>query len=405
MSVATFQYRALLKDGTESRGVTTGASKADAFRQLVSKGLTPVAVWPAGQSRVGGGRGASGGMIHKKELAHFTYQFGVLMAANITVGEALRGIAEQEKPGALRRLIEDLGARVQSGETIAGAMESHRDALGDVYVEAIRAAEKAGTLPAVLEHLSEMLERTLETQRQVRGALMYPVCVCVVLVGATAFLLAFVIPKFGAVFAKRGASLPLMTEVLLRVGQSMQAYWWVYLSLIVVAAVAVRGVMKRPDGRLAIDRLAHRVPYLRRILVAVAVSRFARILGIGVASGLSLIECLELAGKASGRPSLERDAIRMADQVRGGATLTSASASAAYLTPFARRMLAAGERSGDIPKMCAVVSRQYEREASELAKNISTVIEPLLVVAIAGVVLVMALAIFLPMWDSMKLVG
>lgn len=405
MNVVTFQYRALLKDGSESRGVTTGSSKADAFRQLVSKGLTPVAVWPAGQSQAGSRRGSAGGTIHKKELAHFTYQFGVLMAANITVGEALRSIAEQEKPGTLRQLIEDLGARVQSGETIAGAMESHRDALGDVYVEAIRAAEKAGTLPAVLEHLSEMLERTLESQRQVRGALMYPVCVSVVLVAATAFLLAFVIPKFGAVFAKRGASLPVMTEVLLRVGQSLQAYWWVFLSLMVAAVFAVRAILKRPEGRLAMDRLAHRVPYLQRILVAMAVSRFARILGIGVASGLSLIECIELAGKASGRPSLERDAIQMADQVRGGATLSTASASAGYLTPFARRMLAAGERSGDIPKMCAVVSRQYEREASELAKNVSTVIEPLLVVAIAGVVLIMALAIFLPMWDSMKLVG
>ncbi|MBY0111898.1 MAG: type II secretion system F family protein [Phycisphaerales bacterium] len=385
--------------------MTTGATKADAFRQLVSKGLTPVAVWPVGLSKAGDGRQSASGTIHKKELAHFTYQFGVLMAANITVGEALRSIAEQEKPGALRKMIEDLGARVQSGETIAGAMESHRDALGDVYVEAIRAAEKAGTLPAVLEHLSEMLERTLESQRQVRGALMYPLCVGIVLFGATAFLLAFVIPKFGAVFAKRGASLPMMTEVLLRVGQSIQTYWWVYLSVMLMAGLAVRVIVKRPEGRLAMYRLAHRVPYLRRILVAMAVSRFSRILGIGVASGLSLIECIELAGRASGRPSLERDAIRMADQVRGGATLSSASASAAYLTPFARRMLAAGERSGDIPKMCAVVSRQYEREASELAKNVSTVIEPLLVVAIAGVVLIMALAIFLPMWDSMKLVG
>lgn len=405
MSVLTFQYRALLKDGSESRGVTTGASKADAFRQLVAKGLTPVAVWPVGQSSGRAVRGGSGGAIPKKELAHFTYQFGVLMAASITVGEALRSIAEQEKPGTLRHLIDDLGARVQSGETIAGAMEWHRAALGDVYVEAIRAAEKAGTLPAVLEHLSEMLERTLESQRQVRGALMYPLCVGAVLVSATAFLLAFVIPKFGAMFAKRGAALPVVTEVLLKVGQSLQSHWWLYLSVIAAAVLALRSMLQRPEGRLALDRAAHRVPYLQRILVALAISRFTRILGIGVASGLSLIESVELAGKASGRPSLEQEATRMADQVRSGATLTSASASTTYLTPFTRRMLAAGERSGDIPRMCAVVSRQYEREAADLAKNISTVIEPLLVVAIASVVLIVALAIFLPMWDSMKLVG
>lgn len=405
MSVMTFQYRALHKNGTESRGVATGSSKADAFRQLVAQGLTPVALRPVQQSDATHASRTSGGSLNKKELAHFTYQFGVLMAASITVGEALQSISEQEKPGRLRDLIEDLRARVQAGETIAGAMGSHRDSLGDVYIEAIRAAEKAGTLPAVLEHLSEMLERTLESQRQVRGALMYPACVGVVLVGATAFLLAFVIPQFGTMFAKRGASLPWMTEFLLQVGLSLQRYWWAHLSAVAAVVFGVRTALHRPAGKLMLDRMAHRVPYLRRILVAMAIARFTRILGIGVSSGLSLIECVELAGKAAGRPSLQNDAMQMAENVRGGATLTAATASASYLTPFTKRMLAAGERSGDIPKMCSVVSRQYEREASELAKNIATVIEPLLVVAIAAVVLVVALSIFLPMWDSMKLVG
>lgn len=403
MSTLTFEYRALQANGVEARGVTTGANKAEAYRQLVARGLTPVRLAPvnAGGRRVR----RTGQRIASGDLAHFTYQFGVLMSANLGVAEGLRSIAEQEKPGTLRDLIEDLATRVQAGETIAGAMEKHRELLGDVYVEAVRAAERAGTLPAVLEHLSEMLERTLESQRQVKGALMYPACVCAVLTLATTFLVAFVIPKFAGMFAKRGAELPFVTKVLMLVGQSFQNYWWLYLGVLVGCGLALRSALQRSGGRLALDRALHRVPYIRTILVGLAISRFSRILGIGVSSGLSLIESVDLAGKASGRPSLAQEASRMADHIRGGGTLTSATAESRYLTPFARRMLSAGERSGDIPRMCGVVSRQYERESSALAKNIATVIEPVLVVAIAAVVLVVALAIFMPMWDSMKLVG
>lgn len=403
MSTLTFEYRALQANGVEARGVTTGANKAEAYRQLLARGLTPVRLVPV---HAGGGRKrASRKRIPSSDLAHFTYQFGVLMSANLGVAEGLRSIAEQEKPGTLRDLIEDLATRVQAGETIAGAMETHRELLGDVYVEAVRAAEKAGTLPAVLEHLSEMLERTLESQRQVKGALMYPACVVAVLTLATTFLVAFVIPKFAGMFAKRGAELPFVTKTLMLIGQSLQNCWWLYLGVLVAAGLALRSTLMRPEGRLALDRLLHRVPYIKTILVGLAISRFSRILGIGVSSGLSLIESVDLAGKASGRPSLAREAQLMADHIRSGGTLTSATSESRYLTPFARRMLSAGERSGDIPRMCGVVSRQYERESSALAKNIATVIEPLLVVAIAAVVLIVALAIFMPMWDSMKLVG
>ena len=297
MSTLTFEYRALQPDGAETRGVATGASKADAYRQLVSRGLTPVRLHPVtpGRAEVRG----SGARIPLHDLAHFTYQFGVLMAANLGVAEGLRGIAEQEKPGPLRRMIEDLVTRVQAGETIAAAMDAHRAVLGDVYVEAIRAAEKAGTLPTVLEHLSEMLERTLESQRQVKGAMMYPACVTAVLVLASGFLVAFVIPKFASMFAKRGAELPALTKALMLLGESLQSFWWVYLGMIAAVALATRSALARPEGRLFLDHLAHRVPYLRQILLGLAISRFARILGIGVSSGLTLIECVDLAGKAS----------------------------------------------------------------------------------------------------------
>jgi type II secretory pathway component PulF len=135
------------------------------------------------------------------------------------------------------------------------------------------------------------------------------------------------------------------------------------------------------------------------------VSRFARVLGVSLAAGLGLIESLELAAGASGRPSLAADVQRMAERVRNGSRLCDALTDCGYLPGFARRMLAAGEQSGQVPKMSEVVARHYDRETTHLTKNLGTVIEPVLIVAIAGVVLVVALAIFMPMWDMVKLVG
>ncbi len=213
------------------------------------------------------------------------------------------------------------------------------------------------------------------------------------------------IPKFATMFQRHGSQLPIFTKVLLEVGQSMQNYWWAYLLGVGAVVFVFRRLTKTDDGLLLLDKLAHRIPYIKRILIGIGVARFSRILGLSLGSGLSLIEALTLAGKASGRPLLRRESIEMAGKVRAGATLGAVLGESTYLTPFARRMLTAGERSSEIPRMCSVVSRHYEREASDLTKNLSTVIEPVLVVAIAGVVLVVAMAIFLPMWDSMKMVG
>ena len=157
--------------------------------------------------------------------------------------------------------------------------------------------------------------------------------------------------------------------------------------------------------RLVIDSVLHRVPYLTRSLGGRAVRRSPRVLGASLAAGVGLIEALELSAGASGRPKLIADAERMAAKVRNGSRMSEALSDCPYLPGFAKRMLAAGEQSAQLPKMCEVVARHYDRETTHLTKNIGTVIEPVLIVGIAGVVLVVALAIFLPMWDMVKLVG
>lgn len=400
MTRLSFQYVAMDKAGAKLRGQLHAASKAEAVQKVSGQGLTPLVVEPLkAAGRVRHGR------VSAKDVAHFTYQFSTLINARLPLSEGLLSIAEQEQNQELRRVLTDVASRIEAGETIADSMSHHPRVFSTLYIETIRAAEKTGSLGKVLEMLSDMLERQRETEQQIKSAMMYPAVVMVVLGLAVTFLIAYVIPKFARMFAQRGVDLPLFTRILMGLGESVQTYWYAYLAGVVAAVFFFRAMWARPAARRRIEDLMHKIPAIGEILSGLAVARFCRVLGLSVRSGVSLIDALDLAGRSSGRARLIADAGRLCEQVRTGGRLRDALSSCAYLPVFARRMLSAGEESGELPTMCSLVSRHYERETGFATKNITTVIEPVMVVLIAGVVLVVALAIFLPMWDMVKLVS
>src|SRR5262249_14547796 len=156
--------------------------------------------------------------VKAKDVAHFTYQFSVLMAAKIPIGEGLTNIAENEKNAALAEIIADIAFRIEAGEQIANAIAAHKKVFGDLYIQTIRAAEKTGNLVSVLEHLAEMLERQREMTQNIKSAMMYPACVMSVLALAVTFLIAVVIPKFAKMFGQKGIELPIFTRILMGLG-------------------------------------------------------------------------------------------------------------------------------------------------------------------------------------------
>lgn len=406
-AAARFQYVAVDRSGQRTRGVVNAATRADAYRSLAGSGLTPVRLRAAS----GDGGNAGGGVlaalkrdgVSKSEIAHFTYQLSVLLGARIPVVQCFRSIAEQEPNDKLRAIVLSIAQNVEAGNTITESIEPHARLFGTVYVETVRAAESSGNLVAVLEHLAEQVEEQQEMRRVVRGALMYPVAVLATLAIATLFLLTFVLPRFAEMFAERGVDLPWLTVALLAVGDALRHYWYAFLAGIGGVIALARIALRSPLWRERIDAALHRVPYLRAILVGLAVSRFAGVFGVCLRSGLGLIESLEMAGRATGRPMLQRDARVMVDQVRAGGRLRLVLDRCEYLPGFVKQLLAAGEETSEIPKMCGIAARHYSRETKHLTKNASTVLEPVLIAMLTGVVLVVALAVFLPMWDMASL--
>jgi type II secretory pathway component PulF len=396
MIATSYEYLAMDRRGERVRGIAKGQTEADVVRQVTASGLTPVRVRKVRVKRVGSRR------VRTKDIAQFTYQLGVLINARIPIGEGLRSIAEQEGPGKFRDMLLQMAIKIESGDRIASAMAEHEKVLGKVMIETISAAEQSGNLIKVLEYLSEMTERQMEMRQQVRGALMYPACVVGVLVIAVIFLVGFVVPKFARMFMSRGIELPIFTRILMWVGESFQGFWWLYLLAAGGTFFGVRRAWKRPSSRRKIERGFDRVPVLNRMFKGMAVARFARVFGLSLGAGITLLDALRMSSRAAGSMGLGADIDRTIDQVRAGGKMSGALAMSQYLPPFAKRMLTSGEESAELPRMCGVIARHYERETGALTKNFATVIEPVMIVLIASVVLMIALAIFLPMWNMVQ---
>jgi MSHA biogenesis protein MshG len=231
----------------------------------------------------------------------------------------------------------------------------------------------------------------------------YPVIVLCMIAAALSVIIGFVVPKFARTFSASGGKLPLATRVVQGLGENVNQYWWAYAGVAAGAIVGWILAWRHPKGRLVLENFLTRVPYIGRVLVAHTSARFARVMGIGLASGLDVIDSMQVAGQATGRPVFAQDCSNMTMRLRSGERLADVLAVTRYLPPFARRMIGAGKDSKEVSRACDIVARHYDREAGNLTKNINTIVEPIMTVGLAVIVLVVALAVFLPMWQMARI--
>ncbi len=402
MSVQSFQYAAVDGSGSVVKGTIQAIDRQNAFRALGQQGLTPTKLSGAGER---GARIKRTGRVSRKDVARFVHQLSVLLSARLPVTECLTSIAEQETNPRLKSVSLSIASTVEAGGSLTDAFAQHDRVFGRVIIETIRAAERSGNLISVLETLGEMIEDEGEMTRAVRGAMIYPACVIIAITLAVTFLLAGVVPRFAGMFEERGVDLPPITVGLMVIGNSFRAFWWAYLGGIFGVTFTTLQLWRSSKGRLLIDGWLHRVPRLRAVLVGLGVARFSGVFGVCLRSGLPLMESLSLGARASGRPMLERDVNAMIDRIRQGGRMADVLPSCTYLPPFVRQLLRAGESSAQLPKMCELIARTHTRETKHTAQAVAKVIEPITVMGLTVVVLIIALGIFMPMWDMASLVS
>jgi len=404
--MANFFYRAISETGTNVSGEIEANSTAEVEAILLSRGYIP-----AGVSSVGGGSDslmarieARLGSVKISELILFTKQFRSMLQAGIPLMRLLTVLENQTENKTLKGVVSAMGRDISAGSTLFEAMGKHKAVFSPLYLSLIRAGEISGTLPDVLARLIDIIEHEAKIKQDIRSALQYPMIVLIALGFAFFFLLTFVIPKFVGVFARVGIDLPWPTKIAMTLYQVLVHYWPFLIVAVVGLIIGFFLYFKTAPGKFVRDTFILNMPIFGPLMQKAALSRFASIFAILQASGVPVMQALEVLSGTIGNSAISREFERVRDRVREGQGIAGPLGSAKYFTPMVVDMVAIGEESGNIEDMLRQISIHYDDEVAYAVRRLSDLIGPVLIVGLAGVVGFFAMAIFLPMWDLTKMV-
>lgn len=393
--MAAFDYAALDVHGRARNGVIVAASAQDARRQLEQRRLLPVRLDPAAAGAQTPARRTLLGRFGAKDLSLVTRQLATLVTV-APLEEALRTIGSQsDKPG-VRRVLMATHAQVLEGLRLSDAMARQGKAFPPLYCAMVSAGEGSGALPEILERLADLLEREQQVRGKLLTALIYPIALAVTALLVVIALMTFVVPKVVEQFDSMGRELPLLTRVVIAISEAMATWGLPLLALGAAAAVLFARLLRRPGFRYAVDARLLRLPLLGRILRDVHAARLARTLSIMINSGLPLMEGLVITARTVHNRVLREATERMVTAIREGGSLSSAMKRAAVFPPTLLYMAGSGENSGRLAPMLDRAADYLEREFNTFTSVAMSLLEPIIIVVLGGVVAVIVLAILLP---------
>ena len=400
--MAVFAYRGLTADGRAVRGVIDADSARGARMRLRRDGVFPTSI---DEERA---RGAAirrpGGRVRPADLALVSRQLGTLVGAGMPVVEALGAVSEQTERPAMAGVLSHVRDQVTQGQSLADAMAAHPSVFPTLYVGMVRAGEAAGALDLVLDRLANYTESQARVRAKVRGALAYPVLMTAVSLGIVGFLLGFVVPRVTRIFAEQKQTLPLLTRILLGISNAVSDGWWLIVLLLAAATGTLLATLRRPAGRLWLDRKLLTMPVVGPVATRIAVARFARTLSTLLANGIALLPALDVAGEVTGNLALTEAVGQARAAIREGQGLAGPLKESGLFPPLLIHMIAVGERSGELESMLDKAAIAYEQEIEGTLTTATAVLEPILIVVMGGVVLFIVLAILLPIFEINALV-
>lgn len=401
-----YAYRGLDAGGRAVGGVVDADSPRGARLKLRRTGVFPTDL--SEEQRAGSPavrlRARRPERVPAAELAAITRQFSTLVAAGLPLVEALAALGEQAERPALARTLAQVRQAVMEGSTLADALAQHPRLFASLYVNMVRAGEASGALAVVLERLADYTENQARLLGKVRSALTYPAIMLLLSATILFFLLAYVVPKVTRIFQETHQQLPLPTRVLLGVSDAVAHWWWLALVLAAGAAVGLSRWARTPAGRERLDRLLLALPYFGRLIQKLAVARFARTLSTLLASGIGLLPALDIVKSIVDNTVLGRAIERARDAIREGQSIAPPLRESGFFPPLVVHMVAVGERSGELEDMLAKAADAYDDEVENAVGALTTILEPVIIVFMGGVVLFIVLAILLPIFELNRIV-
>lgn len=337
--------------------------------------------------------------VSVQDMILFCRQMHALARSGIPIMRAIYGLAETSKNPTMGTILKDVANVLSRGNTLSQALKNHEEHFSPLFISMIHVGESTGNLDDAFKQLVGHLEMERNTKKQVVAALRYPTLVISAIFIAIMVVNVFVIPSFSKVFAKFGADLPFATKILLSTSSFFLEYWWLILSLVFGGIVFFIKYTRSEKGAYQWDKVKLKLPLVGGLLNRIALSRFTRTFAMLFSAGVPILQALDVSAEAIGNRFIESNVKDMRHGIERGDSLSRTANQSGMFTPLILQMIAVGEESGAVDKLLQDVSDFYDEETEYDVQNLSAAIEPILLVFMGGMVLVLALGIFLPLWD------
>ncbi len=394
-----FEYKAKDETGRTVTGVLE-ASDEDVLADLLDE--RDLFLIQAGPAKKKEERGRLFERIKSRDLLNFTSDMATMLSVGISLTQSLRDLADGSEKVKMKLVIEDLLASVEAGSSLSASFGRHPEVFDDVYVSIVQAGEDSGNLDRVLADLANFLDWKGDLRRDVTQALIYPIMVMMAVFGLVILLATVVFPQFSNVLRQARGPMPLPTQILFGLSEFLVAYWWVVLLLVLVSGISFYFWVRTEKGRLRFDGLMLRAPLFGVLVRDIALSRFCHFFQILFNAGVDISQTLQILQIVVGNKVLGNATAGVRNEIRAGESIAASLAATEQFPPMVVRVFRVGETSGQLDQSLARACVYYDKEIPATIKRVFTMMEPLLYVFLAGVVLTVALAIYLPLYQMME---
>jgi type IV pilus assembly protein PilC len=337
------------------------------------------------------------GKISTKQLCTFTRQLSTLQDAGLPILRSLKILEGQCKPGVLKNALGDVVEDIESGSTLSEAFAKHPKAFDRLYCNMIKAGEAGGALEAILQRLADFKEKSQTLKRRIRGAMVYPIVVILVACIIVGFILYFIIPKFEAIFADFGVDLPKMTIFLIQASHVVVNKFWIVILTPILIWIFIKLLYRNRTGAYICDRIVLMIPVMGAIAEKSTVARTMRTLGTLVQSGVPILESLNIVRDTAGNAVFERAFTRIYESIREGETIAQPLREARIVDDIVVNMIDVGEETGDLDTMLNKIADNYDEEVEVLVESLVSLLEPMMIVVLGGIIGFIVIALFLPL--------
>ncbi len=400
--MAVFVYTGRTRAGHTINGEIEAATREAVVARLRTQQIIATAVRPKPRDITIPG---FGGRVSEKELVVFTRQFGTMIDAGLPLVQCLEILASQQENKTFKKILTEIRQSVEGGLTFAAALKQHPKVFSSLFANMVEAGEAGGILDTILNRLAVYMEKAMALKKKVKSAMIYPSTIVTVALLVVIFLLVFVIPTFKAMFEGFGATLPLPTRIVLEVSRIVRSYILVWAGLILAIIIGLRWWYGTTAGRATIDALLLKTPVFGMLIRKVAVAKFTRTLGTLISSGVAILDGLDITARTAGNKVVETAVLKTRASIAEGKTIAEPLKESGVFPPMVVQMIAVGEQTGALDAMLTKIADFYDDEVDVAVSNLTSLLEPMLMVFLGIVIGGVVIAMYLPIFKLVQVVG